>query len=159
MKALRTYLSCAAGTATIEAAFIVPVFVAAGLGIFDSSSLLRQTQIMDSQLSIAAKFLAQSPSPNDAELSAKRLTVTGTLADGGTPMIVGWSVNDITISYAEIENTSQGSRYLYRGGDMVRVVKLSSSLAYDGFGPISAISKKSVIIHAEHEERITAGYE
>ena len=154
---LRNWNGCSRGSAAIEGALTLPFLIAAGLGTIDGSLLMLQNHKMEQALSLAGSYLARSDDPETHEDTAKSLAVHGTVekptADS-KKTIENWSVDQITITYNDTKNTETQGKTLYRGGETIRVVKLSGSVDFKGLGFLNLLFDKDVKITAEYEERI-----
>ena len=139
------------GVAAVEAAIIMPFLAFVGLATMDGSYMLLQNHKMEQALVSAANFMALSSDPRLVENQAKQIAVTGTLQTGAPPLIKNWSTDDVVISYAMVANGNND----YRGGDFIRVVNISASNPYNGFGVIKAISGNSVVLNAQYQQRMT----
>lgn len=138
------------GVAAVEAAIIFPFLGIVGLGVMDCSFMLLQNQKMEQSLVSAANFMSLSTNPQLVETQAKRIAVSGTTDPLAKPLIKNWSPADISISYALVPNNNQ-----YRGGDYIRVVDITTTLPYEGFGIVKAITRKGVTLHAQYQQRMT----
>ena len=145
------FLRDTAGVAAVEAAIIMPFLGVVGLGIMDCSYMFLQNHKMEQSLVAAANYMSLSADPESVEDEAKRIAVTGTIQTGGEPVIKNWSTSDITIGYKLIDNQDGD----YRGGDFVRVVDITTSNSYDGFGLIKAVTGGSVTLSAQYQQRMT----
>ena len=147
------FARCRKGSAAIETAFTLPIVLTLGFAAADAGWLLSQTHRMKSGLAAGAHLLARSRDFAAAEDGAKRLAVTGQIAPGGTARVKGWTPADVDVSYRLVANAGGA----YSGGAQVRVVRLESDLAYDGFGLLRMAGVNAVTMRAEHEERWTGG--
>jgi len=145
------------GSVSAEAALSLPFLIVIGLGAADGSMLMLQNHKMESGLMAAGNYLSKAESPQNNESTAKTLATTGKLSSGGTPFISNWSASDIAISYLDTANIDGQDGVLYRGGDTIRVIKLSSSFTYEGLGFIKTVSNGAVRVKAEYQER-ASGY-
>jgi len=149
MPLLRIYSARTNGSMSIEAALVIPILMLSGLGAVDASNYLLQNHKMESGLVSAGRYLAKSDNPQSIGIRAKRLAVSGRTDSGVNPVLENWTTNDVTITYLSTNN-SQG---LYRGGDQILTVKISSELPYQGFGLLNAVTGGSTL-RASYEERI-----
>ncbi len=156
MPNIRTYLSCTQGVAAIEAALILPMLLLAGFGTLDASYLILQHHKMETNLATAGSYLSKSSDPQSLELQAKRLAATGQIRAGGRPTITNWSHDDISISYKNFTNHQFRGRRLYRGGAVVKVVNISSSVPYQGLGLLNALSGGTITLSGAYEERLVS---
>lgn len=140
------------GVAAIEAALLLPLLTLAGFGVIDASLLLLQNHKMENGLAAAGNYLSKAPNPNSVEVQAKRLATTGHVKAGGKALIAGWSDAAVTITYRSVSNNAGN----YRGGNNVRVVRLTSQTPYQGLGLIKAISGGSLFLKASYENRLVS---
>lgn len=139
------------GAATVEAAIIVPILAVVGLGVMDCSYMLLQNHKMEQSLVSAANYMALSTDPRLVESQAKHIAVSGTTDPQAEPLIKNWAPGDVSISYVMVPNNNG----LYRGGDFIRVVDISTSLPYEGFGIVKSIMGKGVTLSAQYQQRMT----
>ena len=156
MKNLSSYQNCAAGTVAIEAVFALPLLVIIGFGAIDGSLLMMQNHKVENGLVSAGNYLARTPAPVAFETQAKRLATTGQLNTGGERKVKNWAESDVTIAYQVTANTDNGAGRDYRGGNNIKVVRLSTTLPFEGIGFIKSVSGGAVKIEANYEERLVA---
>ena len=156
MLGLKPYLFSESGAVVIEAVFALPLLIFIGFGAIDGSLLMIQNHKAENGLVSAGNYLARTSTPTHFETRAKRLATTGQMTAGGLRKIDNWSENDITINYKSIGNSDTGSGRDYRGGDIVKVVQLSTSIPFQGLGFFKSVSGGSINIKAHYEERLIA---
>lgn len=156
MKNWLAYRSSEEGAVAIEAVFVLPLLILIGFGAVDGSLLMMQNHKAENGLVSAGNYLAKTPTPASFEMRAKRLATTGQMQAGGQPKIKDWSANDITVSYKTTPNGANGSDRQYRGNDTIRVVRLSTSIPFQGLGLIKSVTRGGVTIEASYEERLIA---
>lgn len=152
MLSLRSYRDCVNGGAAIETVLVLPLMLLIGLGAVDGSLLMLQNHKVETGLSSAGNYLAKAPNPKALESKAKNLAVTGHLGSGGKPKVNQWAVSDISINY-KATNNNGGE---YRGGDIVNVVQLSTSIPFQGLGFLKSVSGGTITVTASYEERLVA---
>ena len=156
MSWLKAYRVSDSGTVAIEAVFALPLLILIGFGAIDGSLLMMQNHKAENGLVSAGNYLAKTPSPVRFEARAKRLATTGQVASGGEKKIPNWSATDIAINYKSIANINTRSGRNYRGGDTVKIVQLSTSIPFQGLGFLKSVSRGSIAINANYEERLIA---
>lgn len=156
MDLLRAYHESDSGAVAIEAVFALPLLIMIGFGAIDASLLMIQNHKAETGLVSAGNYLAQTPAPASFEIHAKRLATTGDITSNGYPKIKNWSENDVVINYKTIANIDAGSGRSYRGNDAVKIVRLSTSIPFQGLGFIKSITGGSITIKAHYEERLIA---
>lgn len=139
------------GAATVEATIIIPILAVVGLGVMDCSFMLLQNHKMEQSLVSAANFMALSTDPWLIETQAKHIAVSGTTNPLAEPLIKNWLPSDISISYVMVPNNNGQ----YRGGGFIRVVDITTSLPYEGFGIVNSIMGKDVTLNAQYQQRMT----
>ena len=156
MLCLRRYQECERGTAAIEAVFVVPLLILIGFGAIDGSLLLMQNHKVENGLVSAGNYLSKTQTPTLFEGTAKRLATTGQISSGGEKKIKNWNEGDVNITYIETANSDTETGRSYRGGDTIKVVKLSTDVPFQGLGFFKSITGGSVSIKASYEERLIA---
>lgn len=139
------------GVAAVEAAILMPFLGLVGLSIVDASLMLLQNHKMEQAIVSAANYMALSSDPRLVENDAKRIAVSGTSDPLAPPLIKNWSPSDITISYLMVANDSGQ----YRGGDFIRVVNITTTHPYQGFGLLKTVSGNRVTLSAQYQQRMT----
>jgi len=143
------------GSAAVEAALLTPFLLLGGFGTIDASFLVLQHHKLETGLSSAASYLSKAVDPQSLETQARRLAATGQIRTGGTPIIANWTQADIAISYKNFANSSVSGSSLYRGGEIVKVVNISTSIPYEGLGLIKAVTGGRIVLTGEYEERLS----
>jgi hypothetical protein len=102
---------CTSGTATLEAAVILPVAISLMAGGIEFGRIYSVASTADKSMRDAARYLARvcdstnfiGPCPSAAAVcgwgltNAKNLAVYGNLAGTGNPLIAGWATSDVTL--------------------------------------------------------------
>ena len=148
---LQAWLGDTQGVAAVEAALIFPFLAIAGLGVMDCSYMLLQNHKMEQSLVSAANFMALASDPQLVETQAKRIAVSGSIDPSAEPLIKNWSPSDISISYTMVPNDNGQ----YRGGEFIRVVNITTTHPYEGFGIVKSITGSSVTLNAQYQQRMT----
>lgn len=139
------------GVVTVEAAIIIPIISVVGLGVMDCSYMLLQNHKIEQSLVSAANFMAHSTDPRLVETQAKNIAVSGTTDPLAEPLIKNWTPSNVSITYVMVPNNDSQ----YRGGDFIRVVDITTSLPYEGFGIVKSIMGKSITLNAQYQQRMT----
>ncbi len=155
MRILSKYLKSEHGAAALEAALVTPILLLGGFGTIDASFLVLQHHKLETGLSSAASYLSKAVDPQSLETQARRLAATGQIRSGGKPIIANWTQADIAISYKNFANSSVSGTSLYRGGETVKVVNISTSIPYEGLGLIKAMTGGRIVLSGEYEERLS----
>lgn len=146
----RRFGRCVRGSATVEAALVVPFMLSIGLGAAEAGAMVSETHKMKAGLAAGARLLARAQDPPSLEADARNLAVTGQRS-GGAPRVPGWTSAQVTVSYRWVSNSSGD----YTGGSSIRIVRLQSAKPYRGLGLLSLFAGNQIT--ASHEERWTGG--
>ena len=145
------FFACDHGSATVEAAIVVPVLLSLGLGAAEAGNLVNEVHEMKTGLAAGARLLARAPAPESVETEAVNLAVTGSANGSGHPRVAGWKVEQVDVSYRWVDN-SAGQ---YTGGAQIRIVRLDTSRPYKGLRLLTLAGDFNLT--ASHEERWTGG--
>jgi len=156
MTLLCKYQRCERGTVAIEAVFVLPFLVLIGFGAVDGSLLMMQNHKVENGLASAGNYLAKTQTPTLFEGTAKRLATTGQISSGGDKKVKNWNEGDVSITYIDTANTETETGRSYRGGDTIKVVKLSTNVPFQGLGFLKSVSGGTLTIKASYEERLVA---
>ncbi len=144
------------GSALIEGAIVVPVLLILVLGVFEFSWLLDQQHSISTGIHDAARYIARSASPNDVTIQkdAKNLATTGAI-DGNTARIKGWTMRDVNITYASVNNPV-GAKGLtpFRGGAVIQSVTVSTTFTVPALGFFGFLGLKPPALTVSHQERV-----
>jgi Flp pilus assembly protein TadG len=151
---LRRHRDADCGAALVEAAIILPVFLALVGCVYEFGYFLYQEQLATSGVRDAARYLALSADPNSSLIQgdAINLAVSGSPA-GGAARVPGWSASDIAISINAVDN-STGT---YTGGSTIQIITVSTRFSDSSLGFLSLLGLKRPIISASHQERFVGG--
>jgi Flp pilus assembly protein TadG len=139
------------GTATVEAAFILPVLFFLVFGVFEFSWLFYQKHLISTGIYDAARYIARSVNPNDETIKqdAKYLATTGAI-DGNTLRVRGWTANDVEISYTFINNPAGDNGLTnFRGGAVIESVTVSTTFKVPSLGFFGTPN-----FRVSHQERV-----
>ena len=145
-----SFTRCARGSATVEAALVVPFLLTIGLGAGEVAGVVNETHRMKAGLASGARLLARAQDPTAVEAEARNLAVTG-VRTGGTARVAGWTPAQVAVSYRMVSNAAG----TYTGGASIRIVRLTSTKPYHGLGLLRLA--KAGQVSAAHEERWTGG--
>ena len=148
---MKRFLACQRGSATVEAAIVVPVLLSLGLGAAEAGNLVNEVHEMKTGLAAGARMLARSPAPEALETQAANLAVTSTVDGSGRARVAGWKVEQVDVSYRFVDNAAGQ----YTGGAQIRIVRLDTSRPYKGLRLLTLGG--GVNLSASHEERWTGG--
>jgi len=153
-RSLRSLLQADRGAALVEAAMILPIFLALVGGVYEFGFFLYQEQLVTSGVDDAARYLALSSDPTSVATQAdvKNLAVTGML-NGGEPRVHGWSTSDVTVSVDSVDNTAG----TYSGGATIQLVTVSTSFPAQSLGFLSLLHLTAPTISTSHQERAVGG--
>lgn len=139
------------GVVAVEAALLFPFLAVLGFGAMDASNMLLQNHKMKQSLVSAANYMARSTDPELVETQAKQIAVSGTTDPAAEPLIKNWTPEDVSISYKLIPNDAGQ----YRGGNNIRVVDITTTLPYEGFGILKSIRGRTITLNAQYQQRMT----
>lgn len=158
MSRLQKIISDKTGSVLVEAALVLPLLIVAALGSIDASYMMLQNHKLESQLSMAASYLSRSDNPVNQENAAKNLALTGTTNANAAPLLKGWSISDINISYVSTSNEPDADGdTLYRGETTVKTIVIVSQVDYKGLGILSSFAPEGLALKGEVEERLIGG--
>lgn len=143
------------GTALIESAIVLPVFLMLIGGVYEFGYFFYQQQLMTTGVRDAARYLALSANPNNAtkQQEAMRLAVYGDIDGEATARVPGWSTGDVAIAVTTLDNSSGP----YCSGCAIAVVTVSASLADSSLGFFGLLGLKAPTISVAHQERWIGG--
>jgi Flp pilus assembly protein TadG len=153
--ALRKLISCERGSALVEAAITLPIFLILVGGVYEFSFYFYQQQLAAAGVRDAARYLAltNDPTTTTNQSAAKNLAVYG-LADGGSAARVGgWSTADVTVSVDLIDNAAGA----YSGGLTIKVVTVATSFPDPSLGFFPLLGLAPPKISVSHQERSVGG--
>ncbi len=143
------------GTALIESAVVLPVFLVLIGGVYEFGYFFYQQQLMATGVRDAARYLALTANPNNAtnQSDAMRLAVYGATDRDTAARVSGWSTADVAISVTALDNSAG----IYCSGCTVGVITVSTSLADSSLGFLGVLGLKTPIISVSHQERWVGG--
>jgi Flp pilus assembly protein TadG len=144
------------GTALIESAIVLPVFLLLVGGIFEFGYFFYQQQLMTIGVRDAARYLALTTNPNSAanQSDAINLAVYGLINGSITPRVTGWSTSDVRVSVTAANNSSG---IIYCGGCPVAIITVSTSFTDSSLGFLGLLGLKPPTISVSHQERWVGG--
>ena len=142
------------GVAAIEGAFVFPFLAFLGFGIVDTSLLMMQYHRLSTGITSASNYLSKAPNPQSLESHAKQLAISGNFQSGSKSFISDLQPNDVSIAYRSIANPETNGVREYRGGDVVNVVELTSSVTYNGIGLLKTLTGGTLKLSVHHETRL-----
>jgi Flp pilus assembly protein TadG len=144
------------GSALIEGAILVPVLLVLVLGVFEFSWLINQQHLIATGIHDAARYVARSANPQDVTIQrgAKNLATTGAI-DGNTARVEGWTIRDVNITYASVNNPV-GAKGLtpFRGGAVIQSVTVSTTFTVPALGFFGFLGLKPPALTLSHQERV-----
>ena len=156
------------GAVAIEVAAATPFLVLLTAGVIEYGKMLSDTELMQTGVRDAARYLASIPglptaatsSRTPIEDQARRLAVTGSIATGASPRVKDWSAtaSAVQIAYVPSANARDAATGMrpYRGDNAVYVVRVTGSMTYGGIGLLQALHLGPFALRAIHEERHVA---
>ena len=142
------------GAALVEAAIMLPLFLALVGGVYEFGFFLYQQQMVSAGVRDAARYLALTADPNSSipQNAAKNLAVSGSV-EGGPPRIADWSIANVSVSVTPVDN-SLGT---FGGASPVEVVTVSTSFPYASLGFLGLLGLRPPTITVSHQERHVGG--
>jgi Flp pilus assembly protein TadG len=154
LECLKTFYKADRGSALLEGAIVLPVFLCLVCGVYEFGFYLYQQQLVTAGIRDAARFLALTDNPNNAtyQLGARNLAVTGSPV-GGTPRVRGWSSNDVTVNVSAVDSPTRNSS----GGAIIQVITVSTDFVDPSLGFLGLIGLTAPAIRVSHQERYVGG--
>jgi len=141
------------GSALLEGAIVLPIFLTLVCGVYEFGFYLYQRQMIAAGIRDATRYLALTDNPNNLayQVNARNLAVTGSIA-GGTARVQGWSTDDVTVDVSMVNNPAISS-----SGAMVQIVTVSTHFADPSLGFLGLLRLSAPVIHESHQERYVGG--
>ena len=156
MRILQSLWRNGEGSALIEGAILVPVLLVLVLGVFEFSWLINQQHLIATGIHDAARYVARSANPQDVTIQrgAKNLATTGAI-DGNAARVKGWTMRDVNITYASVNNPV-GAKGLtpFRGGAVIQSVTVSTTFTVPALGFFGFLGLKPPALTVSHQERV-----
>jgi hypothetical protein len=142
------------GTALVESAIVLPIFLLLVGGVYEFGYYFYQEQLATTGVRDAARYLALTANPSNAvnQADAVRLAVYGAL-DGAKARVRGWSPGDVAVSVMTLDNSSG----LYCRDCPIRVITVSTSFVDSSLGFLDLVGIKAPVISVSHQERWVGG--
>ena len=144
------------GSALIEGAILVPVLLVLVLGVFEFSWLINEQHLISTGIHDAARYIARSANPHDVTIQkgAKNLATTGAI-DGNTARVEGWTLRDVNITYASVNNpVGVNGLTPLRGGAVIQSVTVSTNFTVPALGFFGFLGLKPPALTVSHQERV-----
>lgn len=151
---LKTLYKADRGSALLEGAIVLPVFLSLVCGVYEFGFYLYQQQLVAAGVRDAARYLALTDNPNNPtyQFDARNLAVTGSTT-GGTARVNGWSPSDVTVEVSMVANPAATSA----AGAMVQIVTVSTHFDDPSLGFLGLLGLSAPTISASHQERYVGG--
>ncbi len=144
------------GAAFLEMAVLTPVLVLLAAGVFEFGRVLYHHQLIETGVRDAARYLSRRPNPSADEAAATELAVMGRIG-GTTQRVSWWPSTGVAYAYTTLANPINGAtgERTYRGPDPIRMVRVTASATYPGFGMLRVMGITSgSAVSFSHQERI-----
>jgi Flp pilus assembly protein TadG len=143
------------GSALLEAAIVLPVFLILVGGVFEFSFFIYQQQLIAMGVRDGARYLALTDNPDSANYQndAKNIVVYGAPSGNNPPRVAGWTTANVTITVTALDNSSG----LLAGPSRIPVVSVSTSVVDRSLGFLDLLGLKTLTINASHQERWVGG--
>ena len=141
------------GSALLEGAIVLPIFLTLVCGVYEFGFYLYQRQMIAAGIRDAARYLALTENPNNQsyQLNARNLAVTGSIT-GGTARVQGWSTDDVTVEVSMVNNPAISSSRA-----MVQIVTVSTHFTDPSLGFLGLLRLSAPVIDESHQERYVGG--
>jgi TadE-like protein len=142
------------GAALVEAALMLPLFLALVGGVCEFGFFLYQQQMASAGVRDAARYLALTADPKGGIVqgAARNLAVSGYI-QGGPPRIADWSTAEVSVSVTPIDNSSD----VFGGASPIEVITVSTSFTYASLGFLGLLGLTPPTITVTHQERHVGG--
>jgi Flp pilus assembly protein TadG len=146
---------CDRGSALVEAAIVLPIFLMVVGGVCEFSFYIYQQQLIESGVRDAARYLALTRDPNNTicQSNARNLAVYGSTGGGTTFRVSGWSTGQIAVSISSLHNSSSN----YSGGSTIQIVTVSANFTDPSLGFFGLLGITAPTISVSHQERWVGG--
>jgi hypothetical protein len=153
-RAIKSLWDSCRGTAMVESALILPVFLTLVGSVYEFSFFLYQQQLATSGVRDAARYLALTTDPNSLshQTEARNLAVSGSV-DGGSPRVPGWVTSDISIAVDSVYSDLVTSG----AAPNIQIVTVSTNFTDISLGFLGLLGLKSPTITVSHQERFIGG--
>jgi Flp pilus assembly protein TadG len=143
------------GSALLEAAIVLPVFLILVGGVFEFSYFIYQQQLIATGVRDGARYLALTDNPDSADYQndAKNIVVYGAPSGNNSPRIAGWTTANVTVTVTSQDNSTG----LLAGPTRIPVVTVSTSVVDPSLGFLNLLGLKTLTINASHQERWVGG--
>ncbi len=140
----------------VEMTIVTPFLLFLGLGAAEFSHALYHHHLIVNGLRDAARYLARVDNPTIESAKAKNIAATGEVT-GGVNRVYWWGPGNVSVAVLNVANPIDpitGARD-YRGGDPIRVVRVSTNVNHPGLGFLSIVGISSPLTtNVYHEERV-----
>jgi Flp pilus assembly protein TadG len=143
------------GVAAIEAALAFPFLAILMAGLFEFGLIFYNFQLVQTGVRDAGRYLSRVEDLAASQENAKRLAVTGSISTGQPARVTWWNTGQVQVTTQALANPRDATTGLrnYRAGDTLTVVRVSTSIPYEGIGLLAALGVGPIQISAAHEER------
>jgi Flp pilus assembly protein TadG len=150
---LKTFYKTDRGSALLEGAIILPVFLSLVCGVYEFGFYFYQQQLVAAGIRDAARFLALTDNPNNPtyQLNARNIAVSGSTT-GGIARVPGWTSSDVTVAISVVENPAATA-----SGAMIQVVTVSTDFVDPSLGFLGLLGLTAPTISVSHQERYIGG--
>jgi Flp pilus assembly protein TadG len=142
------------GTAMVESAIVLPVFLTLVGGVYEFSFFVYQEQLATAGVRDAARYLALTADPTSPtnQIDAKNIAVYGSI-NGGASRISGWTSSEVSVGISAVDNSSG----TYSGGSTVQIVTVATSFVDPTLGFFGLLGLRAPTISVSHQERFIGG--
>jgi Flp pilus assembly protein TadG len=154
------------GAAILELAVVVPFILSLAFGAFEFGNAIYNYHLMSVGVRDAARYLSGVDKNDSTNVTkAQNIAVYGNVGGTGSKRLASWAWNpgDVTVAYECYDNdqsvagcspnTTNPGNKIYRGGDSITVVTVSTSITYQDLGLLSFLGVGPITMSTSHEER------
>jgi len=144
------------GISLLELTIVLPVLLTIGLGVMEFGNVLYQYHLITVGVRDAARYMSGVPDTAANETIAQNIATVGQATDDGTRRVAGWNPGAVVINYdaTAIPNDDGSGNAIYRGGDYIGLVTVSTSYTYQSLGLLGYLGLGTITLTSRHEERI-----
>jgi Flp pilus assembly protein TadG len=154
MRIRKSIWLCDCGSALVEAAIALPLFLMLVGGVLELSFYLYQEQLITSGVRDGARYLALANNPNSADhqRDAKNIAVYGAPSGGMSPRVAGWTPDNVRVIITTASNAG-----MYSGAAQIPIVTVSTAFTDQSLGFLGMLGFNAPTISASHQERWVGG--
>ncbi|SDA93979.1 TadE/TadG family type IV pilus assembly protein [Mesorhizobium qingshengii] len=145
------------GAALVETAIAAPFVLLLSAGVFEFSNILNTRLLLEAGVEDGARYMARCNDSSWANcvLYGTNLAVNGSIT-GGSARVPNWTTPQVTVtvSHTAAVDAATGTELYLSSTANVDVVKVSTSVPYNGIGLWGYLGFGTLNITASHQERV-----